>query len=62
MRNSSKRRLRALFREISPQLKNGKYVFVAKEVMKDIDYYELKKDFLNSIKKLKLIDDKKNLS
>ncbi|PLY14989.1 ribonuclease P protein component [Sulfurimonas sp. CVO] len=44
-RNRAKRRLRALFCEFSHSLKNGTYVFVAKQSINEATYQELKNDF-----------------
>ncbi|MEA2073957.1 MAG: ribonuclease P protein component [Campylobacterota bacterium] len=44
-RNRAKRRLRAIFREHSPQLKDGSYVFVAKVGLFDSSHEKLTKDF-----------------
>jgi ribonuclease P protein component len=57
-RNRAKRRLRALFREFSPSLKDGTYIFVAKQTINEVTYQKLKNDFekvlnhLNCIKKI----------
>ncbi|MGE4420396.1 MAG: ribonuclease P protein component [Sulfurimonas sp.] len=56
-RNRAKRRLRALFLEFSPLLKDGTYIFVAKQAINDVTYKKLKNDFqkilnrLNALKK-----------
>ncbi|WP_455757865.1 ribonuclease P protein component [Sulfurimonas sp.] len=44
-RNRAKRRLRALFCEYSSNLKDGTYVFVAKQSIIDIPHANLEKDF-----------------
>jgi len=56
-RNRAKRRLRALFHEFSPSLKDGTYIFVAKQSINEVTHQKLKNDFkkilnrLNTIKK-----------
>ncbi|MCW8895961.1 MAG: ribonuclease P protein component [Sulfurimonas sp.] len=45
-RNRAKRRLRALFREFSPMLKDGTYIFVAKQSIIEITHEKLKNDFI----------------
>ncbi len=56
-RNRAKRRLRALFREFSNSLKDGTYIFVAKQEINEVTYQKLKNDFekvlnrCNAIKK-----------
>jgi len=44
-RNRAKRRLRALFLKYSTHLKNGTYVFVAKQSIIEISHTDLEKDF-----------------
>ncbi|MCD6433895.1 MAG: ribonuclease P protein component [Sulfurimonas sp.] len=44
-RNRAKRRLRALFCEHSNTLKDGNYIFVAKQSIIDIAHTNLEKDF-----------------
>jgi ribonuclease P protein component len=44
-RNRAKRRLRALFCEHSDNLKDGTYIFVAKQSIVDIPHAKLEKDF-----------------
>ena len=44
-RNRSKRRLRALFLKYSSTLKNGTYIFVAKQSTPDYPYEKLEKEF-----------------
>ncbi len=51
-RNFSKRRLRALFREDSQNLKSGKFILVAKRKILEENFAILKKDFMLSLKKL----------
>ena len=51
-RNRARRRLKALFFELSPGLKSGSYIFVAKEKIDYMDYESLKKGLLWSFKRL----------
>ncbi|MFV0480427.1 MAG: ribonuclease P protein component [Campylobacteraceae bacterium] len=51
-RNLAKRRLRAIFREHSLELKSGDYVFIAKNAIHNIDYLGLKNSILWSFKRL----------
>jgi ribonuclease P protein component len=44
-RNRSKRRLRALFTKFSPKLKDGNYIFVAKQSTPDYPSHQLELDF-----------------
>ena len=44
-RNRAKRRLRALFREYSPSLKSGSYIFVAKQALEESSHEKLSSDF-----------------
>ncbi len=55
-RNRAKRRLRALFLEFSSLLKDGTYIFVAKQSINEVSYLLLKKEFqkiLNHSKAIK---------
>lgn len=55
-RNRAKRRLRALFLEFSSSLKDGTYIFVAKQSINEVSYLLLKKEFqkiLNHSKAIK---------
>jgi ribonuclease P protein component len=54
-RNRAKRRLRALFVELQGGLKDGIYVFVAKESLKNVNYKQLKSSFLWSFKRLECL-------
>ncbi|MDQ7044879.1 MAG: ribonuclease P protein component [Sulfurimonas sp.] len=57
-RNRAKRRLRALFREHSANLKDGTYIFVAKQSIIDIQHSNLEKDFKKVISRSKaFLDD-----
>lgn len=53
-RNDARRRLRALFLEFETSLKNGDYIFIAKEEIHQKDYLALKKDFKWTMQKLNL--------
>ncbi|MDD5399817.1 MAG: ribonuclease P protein component [Sulfurimonas sp.] len=44
-RNRAKRRLRALFLEFSHLLKDGTYIFVAKQTISETTHQKLKNDF-----------------
>ncbi|MDR2099744.1 MAG: ribonuclease P protein component [Campylobacteraceae bacterium] len=52
LRNRAKRRLRALFAESEQRLKDGIYVFVAKNGLKDMSYKQLKSSLSWSFKRL----------
>ncbi len=54
-RNRSKRRLRALFLELSSDLSDGSYIFVVKDKIHDMNYESLKKGLLWSFKRLKCL-------
>ncbi|MFA7070006.1 MAG: ribonuclease P protein component [Sulfurimonas sp.] len=56
IRNRAKRRLRALFLEFSPQLKDATFVLVAKDHITQATYSELKSDFYKSLTRLKCLD------
>ncbi len=51
-RNFAKRRLRSLFLDISPLIKNGSYIFVARQNIIDMKYEDIKKGLLKSLKKI----------
>jgi len=55
-RNRARRRLKALFLELSSRLKSGSYVFVAKEKIDDMDYISLRKSLLWSFKRLDCLE------
>jgi ribonuclease P protein component len=55
LRNLAKRRLRALFTELQSRLKDGIYIFVAKETIKTIEYKQLKSSLLWSFKRLECL-------
>ncbi len=52
-RNRAKRRLRALFCEYSKSLKDGTYIFVAKQSINEISHQQLEKDFKKILSKSK---------
>ncbi|PHQ57957.1 MAG: ribonuclease P protein component [Sulfurimonas sp.] len=54
-RNRAKRRMRALFREYSPKLKDGSYVFVAKVGLFDTNHEKLQNDFIKVLRNAKTI-------
>ncbi len=57
-RNRAKRRLRALFVQYSTSLKDGTYIFVAKQAINEISHQQLENDFkkvLNRAKSFKEI-------
>ncbi len=54
-RNRAKRRLRAMFCEYASTLKNGTYIFVAKQAINEVSHLELKSDFLKLLNKSKTI-------
>ena len=56
-RNRSKRRLRALFLKYSPLLKNGTYIFVAKQSTPDYPSDKLDLEFKKVILKAKAFHD-----
>ncbi|MDR2080824.1 MAG: ribonuclease P protein component [Campylobacteraceae bacterium] len=55
LRNRAKRRLRALFVELQDKLKDGIYVFVAKESLKNMSYKQLKSSLSWSFKRLECL-------
>jgi len=52
-RNRAKRRMRALFCQYSKNLKDGTYIFVAKQSLIDTPYENLEKDFKKIISRSK---------
>lgn len=56
-RNRAKRRLRALFCEYSNSLKDGTYIFVAKQSLNETTHENLIKDFKKIITKAKALND-----
>ncbi len=60
-RNFAKRRLRALFLELSPFLKNGSYIFIARDKILTSKYKDIKKGFLISLKRIKALKKDKLL-
>ena len=55
-RNLARRRLKALFLELSGGLESGSYIFVAKTKIDDMDYTSLKKSLLWSFKRLNCLE------
>lgn len=55
-RNRARRRLKALFLELSSGLKSGSYIFVAKEKIGKMDYESLRKALLWSFKRLDCLE------
>jgi len=51
-RNRAKRRLRAIFLELSPTIKSGTYIFVAKEAIRDTSHEQLKTDIKKALKRV----------
>lgn len=56
-RNRAKRRLRALFCEYSNSLKDGTYIFVAKQSIYESSYEKLQNDFKKIITRAKAFND-----
>jgi ribonuclease P protein component len=54
-RNRAKRRLRAIFAEFEQKLKDGIYLFAAKEGIKDMSYKQLKSSLSWSFKRLECL-------
>ena len=46
--------MRALFREYSPNLKDGSYIFVAKIGINDIEHSKFQQDFKKVVHRLKV--------
>ncbi|MBW6487857.1 MAG: ribonuclease P protein component [Sulfurimonas sp.] len=57
-RNRAKRRLRALFLEYSSLLKDGTYIFVAKQAIDETTHQKLKSDFEKVLTRLDAINKK----
>jgi ribonuclease P protein component len=53
-RARAKRRLRALFLKMAPQLRSGEYVMVAKPPVLDAPFLELEKAFRRAVKRLEI--------
>jgi len=51
VRNRAKRRLRAIFQELSPHLRSGTFVFVAKASLAETSYDAFKSDIKKILKK-----------
>ncbi len=57
-RNRAKRRLRALFLESSSSLKDGTYIFVAKQTIHETTHQKLKSDFEKILNRLDAVKKK----
>ena len=57
-RNRAKRRLRALFCEYSTLLKDGTYIFVAKQSINEVSHQQLKNDFEKILNKSNCFKEK----
>lgn len=57
-RNRAKRRLRALFLESSSSLKDGTYIFVAKQTIHETTHQKLKSDFEKVLNRLDAVKKK----
>lgn len=57
-RNRAKRRLRALFLEYSSSLKDGIYIFVAKQTIHETTHQKLKSDFEKILNRLDAVKKK----
>jgi ribonuclease P protein component len=55
-RNKAKRKMRALFIEFSKLLKDGRYIFVAKNQINDVEFETLKKDFTKILSRANAIE------
>lgn len=63
IRSRSKRRLRAIFAEQSPHLKDGSYILVAKEALASTTYEQLQFDYIKMLKRAgSFTDDQKTTS
>lgn len=54
-RNRAKRILRALFFRFKDKVKNGKYIFVAKNELTEISFFDLEKNLKRGFKKLECL-------
>ena len=61
-RNFAKRRLRAIFTELSSNLTDGTYVFVAKKDILDIEFLKLRDDLTRAFKKVGALQNVQNSS
>ena len=57
VRNRAKRRLRAIFAEQCPYLKDGTFILVAKEALASTTSQQLKSDFVKILKRAGSIKD-----
>jgi len=63
VRSRSKRRMRAIFREQCPHLKDGTYILVAKEALASTTYEQLQFDFTKLLQRAGcIINDQKSTS
>jgi ribonuclease P protein component len=56
-RNSARRRLKAIFQQYCNNIKNGRYILVAKDAIEQRVYEDLKKDFLFAVRRMNLINE-----
>lgn len=61
-RNFAKRRLRALFTELSNTLTEGTYVFVAKKDILDCEFSKLRDDLSHALKRVGALQNVKKSS
>ncbi len=61
-RNFAKRRLRALFSEVSDNLTEGTYVFVAKKEILDIEFTKLQNDLRHALKRVGALQNGQKIS
>ncbi len=59
-RNRAKRRLRAIFLQHSQNLKDGSYIFVAKQSLVESTHEKLQNDFKQIVKKSKAFKETSN--
>lgn len=58
VRNKLKRRMREIFNSLVPVIdRRYNYIFVAKEGLKDKDFYQIKEEMLSIIKKAGLLNE-----
>ncbi len=61
-RNFAKRRLRAVFADLSSNLIEGTYIFVAKKDILDIEFSKLREDLNRTLKKIGALQNVQNSS
>ena len=54
-RNRAKRRLRALFIQTLPTIKNGSYILVAKSPIIAVDYHELEQGWYKALQRTRAL-------